>query len=154
MACASRQAPHIKGGTNELKIDEKQLTGTGLKLFRIWLYTPFPLAFLILAGLMLISPRFDLISLGFVFASLVLAYAYYLFVRRIERKLGHSNLAVGTTIAGFCLAVMMAIGIPLGSHWFSLRRGMPHDFHFEMCFIILGIVPILLMGIKIPVPSK
>ncbi len=85
------------------------LTGLGLKLFRVWLYAPFPVAFLTLAVLILSSPHIDRIGLGAVFAFVLCAYASFCWTRRVERKLGHENLFVSTTAWAFVITTLACV---------------------------------------------
>lgn len=125
------------------------MTRTGLKLFRVWLYAPFPGVFLTAAVLFLFDPNIDRIGLGLVFALLSLAYFCFLLVRQVERHLGHTNLRVQPTLIALGLTVFAAIGWPLALHLvYSIRPHGPdsqEDLHFNMSLMTVGIMPIVLM---------
>lgn len=131
---------------------DRKLTGSEVKLFRLWLYAPFPGGFLLLAGLFLFDPQIDRIGLGFVFAFLVLAYMAYVLVRQIERKFGHANLRILPTRVSFIITVIVALAWPLAFHVMYLvgprEPTRPEDLHWHMSFLIAGTVPLTLLGIK------
>ena len=123
------------------------LTGVGLKLFRVWLYAPFPVAFLTNAILILTSHHVDWIALTVVFVLVLCAYWAYCFTRRTERKLGHDNLYVSTTAWAFVITTLACILFTV-ARFVTHQRLNPNGSQptYEFRFILFNtIVPILLM---------
>lgn len=136
---------------------DKPLTGLGLRLFRIWLYAPYSGIFMLL-GLLFLFARFpNTIGIVGFLLCVVAAISIAGGIRWIERKLGHANLTVGLTSIAFSVTLATAIAWPFLFHWVYLARSHSstsrEDLHIEMSFMIMGIMPAMLLFVKLPNPE-
>ncbi len=136
---------------------ERPLTGLGLRLFRIWLYAPYPGMFMLL-GLLFLFTRFPNTFgiVGFLLCFLT-AIGIASGIRWIERKAGHANLRVRSTLIAFWLTMAFAIAWPFIFHWVYMTRSHPptsqEDLHIQVIFMMMGLMPLRLLFVKWPNPE-
>jgi hypothetical protein len=131
---------------------ERPLAGIGLRLFRIWLYAPYPFLFFSL-GVQFLLSRFPSTggTIGFLLCFLT-GFGFAYFIRMFERKVGHSNLSLGPTVIAICLTIVCMIAWPSAFYVQSLIRPMgsntPVELHLHLSVITAGMMPIVLLMVN------
>ena len=130
----------------------KPLTGTGLQLFRVWLYAPAPIALGTLAIQILSVSHLDRVGIWVASPLLIFSGGWILWTRRFERKFGHENLFVQTTLLMVGFMIFMSILYPIMSHFIHMRlhpKSIEYD-HWELLLMINVTIPMMLLVTKWP----